>query len=1178
MKKILLPLVAILITVGFLIRENLSERVIPNSNHPGFSESFLADLDAKSERKKAGQTKKFDEPDKYIEFHRDIRTRDGEEEMGYLTGYKMAELNKMQQSAMLKGSKNVLPWIERGPANVPGRTRGLIVDPDDATAKTWYAGSVGGGIWKTTDEGFNWQKLTPDFPNLATTVLAMAPSNSNVIYAGTGEGFYGIGMINGDGIFKSTDKGDTWVQLASTSGTDDFQNVSRIIVDPENENILLACTNTGSLSVNASGIYKSDNGGTSWRRVFDATTLGRVQQLIHHPSDFTVQYAAVFGKGVLKSTDSGETWQLSSTGLSPGGRVELAIAPTNPQRLFASAEGTMTGNGSDLYISDDAAVTWSLVKPFSGDAYDFLGGQGWFDNTIAVDPFDDKKVYVAGVNIFRASMRAESSSNPADFLGLDEENTSSFIELLNFGGAYYGGRLDKGNAPAADFVSVEVRFGPGKSQKAHRFEVPPTSGTNGDGGAGVPATSYIYKDYVDVPFEVWDIKNNRQLMVSFRDQERNGVFDLDPRNESIDSQAREYIFISSLVYSATPNPNIAVNGGHTFSQQYFFWPVLPASGTWDPLNVPASTLRIKWGSLSLRFADFTVVSDAYAQFANPGNNSYSNTGFHPDQHNLLMIPVNAGLKTYKILVANDGGVFLSNTSTEPGIANGSFTFKGNGYNTTQFYGADKAPNASRYIGGSQDNGTWFSPSGVTASSTTNYTAAIGGDGFEVVWNYKSTQKIIGGSQYNGFRRSVNGGASWTVARTGLTDSGSGKGPFVTKLANSKSNPEVLYAVGSTGVWRSHNFGESWVSKPITENWSFGSFSNVKVSVANYNIVWAGGAMRSTGKIYVSKDNGHSFIPTNNFTDVPLGRISGMGTHATEDSTAYVLFSFARAPKILRTTNLGQSWEDISGFGTGTSSTNGFPDVAVYNILVMPHNPNVIWAATEIGIVESIDNGTTWALANNGLPAVSVWELKVVDDQVVAATHGRGIWSVTIPEINRVPFIREFRRPNPSSTDVDLWVNMRDLYDSVQVFVNKEKIKTYVLPAMGTNNDVLQLPVDGAYNCYVISWINGTPYKSASNNITNEIFTGIDPILTTKAEKLNLYPNPSTGFVWFELPEEAGLMTVEIYSLNGQKLYNEIMQNEDRNTVQLPSNLVDGYYIFVVRHGKQLYSQSLLIKR
>lgn len=1179
MKKFLLPIIAIIITVVFFLRENTFNRNRFQSQETNFTESFKSDLKKKEERRKAGYTKKFDEPDKYIQFHNEIRTRDGESQVGYSPGYKMAELNKLSNFLMLKGAKNLLPWVERGPANVPGRTRGLIVDPVDATARTWFAGSVGGGIWKTTNEGTSWVNKTPDFPNLATTVLAMAPSNSNIIYAGTGEGFYGIGMVDGEGIFKSTDNGETWVHLASTAGNDDFQNVSRIIVHPSNPDVLLACTNTGSLNDFKSGIFKSENGGNSWRQVYNTHKPGRVQQLIYHPSNFNIQYAAVYARGVLKSTDAGETWQLSFSGISPSGRVELAIAPTNSSRLFASVEGSVSGNGSDLYISDDAGATWSIVRaPAGGTTYDFLGGQGWFDNAVAVDPYDDKKVYIAGVNIFRASMRPESGTLPATFLGLEESNTFSFIELINFGGAYYSRRLDTGSAPAAEFVSVEVRFGSGRQQKAHRFTVPPNSGTSGDGGAGVPPASYEYRDYVDVPFEVWDITNNRQLMVSFRDQERNEIFDLEARDPNISSKAREYIFISSIPYSSTtPDPTIAVNGGHTHRQLYFFWPVLPSGGTWNPATLPDSKIKINWGSLSIRYADFVVVSDAYNQFSNPGKNNYYSTGFHPDQHNLLMIPVNSTLKTYKILVANDGGVFLSNTSADPGILNDSFSFRGLSYNTTQFYGADKRPGTNTYIGGTQDNGTWKSPSGVSADKTTNYEAVIGGDGFEVVWHYKDPNKIMGGSQYNGLRRSVDGGNSWANARTGLDDVGSENAPFITRIANSKSNPDVIFAVGKTGIWRSFNFGQSWVSKPIIENWSFGSYSNVKISVSNYNYVWAGGAMRSNGRIYVSKDGGHNFSQTNNYTQVPLGRISGIGTHPTKDSTAYVLFSFARAPKILRTANLGQTWEDISGFGTGTSSVNGFPDVAVYTVLVMPHDPNVIWAGTEIGLVESTDNGTTWALANNGLPAASVWELKVVDDQIVAATHGRGIWSVTIPEINRVPFIINFQRQS-TTTNVELQVNMRAMYDSVQVFVNRQRIKSYNTPNTGFHNDVIQLPVSGAYNCYVVSWISGKSYKSASNNITSEVFTGIDPSISKKAEVLKIYPNPSSGMVWFELPGEGGLMNVEVYNIQGQKLFVDIIRNEGTNFVHLPSNLTNGNYIFTVRSGNKLYSQSLLIAR
>jgi len=133
--------------------------------------------------------------------------------------------------------------------------------------------------------------------------------------------------------------------------------------------------------------------------------------------------------------------------------------------------------------------------------------------------------------------------------------------------------------------------------------------------------------------------------------------------------------------------------------------------------------------------------------------------------------------------------------------------------------------------------------------------------------------------------------------------------------------------------------------------------------------------------------------------VILGRITNIETHPTDENTAYDLFSFANTPKVLRTTDLGQTWEDLSGFGTNTTSTNGFPDVSVRCFLVMPYNPNTIWAGTEIGIFESTDGGQSWAFADNGLPAVAIWEMLIVNEQVVVATHGRGIWTVDLPELS-----------------------------------------------------------------------------------------------------------------------------------------------------------------------------------
>jgi hypothetical protein len=180
------------------------------------------------------------------------------------------------------------------------------------------------------------------------------------------------------------------------------------------------------------------------------------------------------------------------------------------------------------------------------------------------------------------------------------------------------------------------------------------------------------------------------------------------------------------------------------------------------------------------------------------------------------------------------------------------------YNTSQFYGADKKPGADEYFGGMQDNGTWRSPSGQQASKTTNYQFSIGGDGFEVVWHKLDPLKLIGGSQGNNFRKSVNGGLTWTNATTGL----SGTHPFVSKLATSNDVPEVLYTLSSAGVFRSNDFGSTWTLTAISEKWGgSASLMDVEVSKANANIVWAGSGMNNTGtlrNLHVSTNGGQTF--------------------------------------------------------------------------------------------------------------------------------------------------------------------------------------------------------------------------------------------------------------------------------------------------------------------------------
>lgn len=284
------------------------------------------------------------------------------------------------------------------------------------------------------------------------------------------------------------------------------------------------------------------------------------------------------------------------------------------------------------------------------------------------------------------------------------------------------------------------------------------------------------------------------------------------------------------------------------------------------------------------------------------------------------------------------------------------------------------------------------------NSASTYEQKIGGDGFEAAWNYTNPDNLVGSSQFNRFRRSTNGGISWSLAIEGLEDTGEDNAPFISRLENHKLKPNVLLAIGQKGVWRSNNFGENWFLQPLANKWvsSSGVSSSHRAifSRANPDIIWAGGGMTSERSLHVSRNGGVNYNAVSNIEDVS-GSISGLATHPMEEETAYVLFSLAESGKVFRTRDLGLTWEELSGFGEGTSSTNGFPNVKTHTLLVMPNDPETIWVGTDIGVIESNDDGESWHIQDSDLPSVAVYKLKAVDDQIIAATHGRGIWSTTI---------------------------------------------------------------------------------------------------------------------------------------------------------------------------------------
>ena len=299
-----------------------------------------------------------------------------------------------------------LQWRLIGPFR-GGRVVAVAGVPGDGA--TFYFGSVGGGIWRTTDAGVTWTPIFDQQSIASIGALAVAPSNPKVLYAGTGESDIRADLSSGDGVYKSQDGGATWKNI----GLRDSRQISRILVDPRNADIVYVAALGHAYGPNDErGVYRSTDGGNTWVRVLDkGPTIGASDLAMaaaapnvlfagtwnaHRPPWSTYAPLQGPGGGLYRSTDSGVTWtQLTGHGLPEGdwGRVGVAVAP-NGKRVYALLDA---GKKSGLYRSDDGGDTWSLAN---GDPR--LTSRAWYFNWITVDPGNPDVIYVPNVALYRS--------------------------------------------------------------------------------------------------------------------------------------------------------------------------------------------------------------------------------------------------------------------------------------------------------------------------------------------------------------------------------------------------------------------------------------------------------------------------------------------------------------------------------------------------------------------------------------------------------------------------------------------------------------------------------------------------------------------------------------------------------------------------------------------------------
>jgi hypothetical protein len=340
----------------------------------------------------------------------------------------LAERASLQEAAF---DTTLSRWSWLGPGNIGGRTRTLVIDPQQT--ETMYTGGVSGGVWKTTDGGAAWRPTGDTLANIAINSLVMDPHDNQRLYAGTGEGYFreavrGTGLpLRGGGIFVSTDAGESWSILESTQ-TSDFHFVNDLYVSAVDSARVYAATRAG--------VFRSSDRGQSWTKILSVNVQGGCLDFAARPgaaSDYLYVSCGTFAQAtVYRNVDAAADGSWSAVLSEPNmGRTTLAVAPSNPDVVYAMSASNQSGLVTyqallGVFRSNEAgaAGTWKamvtntspnrlstllLTNPVAAAEVDCQFStsnkfvtMGWYCNTIAVDPTNPNRVWAAGVDLFRS--------------------------------------------------------------------------------------------------------------------------------------------------------------------------------------------------------------------------------------------------------------------------------------------------------------------------------------------------------------------------------------------------------------------------------------------------------------------------------------------------------------------------------------------------------------------------------------------------------------------------------------------------------------------------------------------------------------------------------------------------------------------------------------------------------
>ncbi|MGD1008962.1 MAG: hypothetical protein ABR951_02300 [Candidatus Aminicenantales bacterium] len=417
-----------------------------------------------------------------------------------------------QYKAMQQASKfKDLKWQYLGPTNISGRVTDVAVVTPKGRNYTIYVAAASGGVWKTENEGTTW---TPVFEHEATAAIgdiAIAPSNSQIVWVGTGEHNIFRSSQAGIGVYKSADGGKTWSHM----GLADTNTIARIVVHPKNPDVVYIAAGGHEWTSNPErGVFKTVDGGKTWDKVLFVNDQTGAYDLVMDPKDNNTLYAATWqrtrkkwndprnfpdytGSGIYKTTDAGKTWTPVNAGLPEAkfrGRIGLDLCLTKPNVLYAlvdnyeisrkatadeetDAYGVPSSGiikGATVFRSDDGGASWKQVSGLTPEQKTFMerhsNTYGWVFGQIRVDPNDENTVYILGVPFSVSAdggktfkyVRSPGGDNHA--LWIDPENSNYLIKGFDQGVAV---SYDKGRnwrywqdgIPVCQFFNIAYDMG-----------------------------------------------------------------------------------------------------------------------------------------------------------------------------------------------------------------------------------------------------------------------------------------------------------------------------------------------------------------------------------------------------------------------------------------------------------------------------------------------------------------------------------------------------------------------------------------------------------------------------------------------------------------------------------------------------------------------------------------------